>query len=100
MLWQAETGFYFRMPEGYLGHFAPPQFEHEQVVGELLFEENKGVNTTLFASFLKTHDVGAIVVESAAVSSNLRLIVEFSNLGLRASQVGGVLLYQVPPSGI
>ncbi len=99
MLWQAETGFYFRMPEGYLGHFGPQQFESEHVVGELLFEENKGVNATGLQNFLRKRHVAAIVVDEKAVAPNLPLVLELGRIGLKPTRVGGVLFYPVPQVG-
>jgi hypothetical protein len=99
MLWQAETGFYFRMPEGYLGHIAPPPFEGQQVVGEL-YSANKPVNPALLASFVKANHVGAFVLDASQVYSMLPFTAELNNLGLRGKRVGGVVLFQVPPSGL
>jgi hypothetical protein len=99
MLWQAETGFYFRMPEGYLGHFAPAAFEGKPVVGEL-YAANKQVSPTALKSFVGEHHVRAFVIDASQASSMLPFLAELNNLGLRGQRVGGVLLFPVSPTGI
>jgi hypothetical protein len=94
MLWQAETGLYFRMPEGYLGHFAPPAFESQSIVHEL--EANKEVDPALLIGFLRTYNVGDIVVDARAFEAGKAPVAnELARLGLRAEAVGGVLLYHI-----
>jgi hypothetical protein len=99
MLWQAETGFYFRMPEGYLGHFAPEPFASEPVLGEL-YAGNKEFNRARLASFVAAHHVGAIVVDKSQLLSLDRFSAELSSLGLSSISTGGVILYPIPSSGL
>ncbi|MHB8491859.1 MAG: hypothetical protein ACYDA6_06570 [Solirubrobacteraceae bacterium] len=96
-LWQAETGFYFRMPEGYLGHFAPPQFEGQLIVSELA--GNQGTNPTLLKEFLNAYHVRDIVVEATA-RAEAPYEAELERLGLHGVRVDGVLVYHVPPNGL
>ncbi len=98
MIWQAETGFYFRMSEGYLGHFVPEPFEKEQVVGEL--GSGKEINPQRLATFLTSHHVRDIIIEDNAVASLLPLTAELTDHGLSGLAAGGVLLYRVPPTGL
>jgi hypothetical protein len=95
MLWQAETGFYFRMPEGYTGHFVPPQFESQQIVGELSAQEE--VNPARLADFLRVYHVSDIVLDAEALNPYAG---ELARLGLKGVAVGGVLLYHIPPTGL
>jgi hypothetical protein len=94
MLWQAETGLYFRTPEGYLGHFAPPEFESQAIVREL--EANKEVNPALLTNFLRTYHVKDIVVDAGAFQAGKAPVAnELTRLALRGEPVGGVLLYHI-----
>ncbi len=90
MLWQAETGFYFRMPEGYFGNVAPPPFDQSPEVGEL----GGGMIThpAAFLQFLRDYDVRDIIIRANQAGS---FPPELASLALRPMQVGGVLLYRV-----
>jgi hypothetical protein len=90
-LWQAETGFYFRMPEGYVSSTIPSPFDAEPGVAELW--ANIPPKPATFDAFLRAHHVGHIVVESALAGPWPTALAE---LGLHARSVGGVLLYEVP----
>jgi hypothetical protein len=96
MLWQAETGFYFRMPEGYLGQFPPAQFRGRRT-GSQLGPTEEG-NPARLAAFLRFYHVSDIVAEAKAPAP-ARYAKELASLGLRDVDVGGVLLYHVPSGG-
>jgi hypothetical protein len=98
MLWQAETGFYFRMPEGYLGHFAPPQFERQQIVGEL-YNTNERVNPARLASFLAAYHVRDIVIDLTG-GAGAPFTRALTKLDLYGVFVRGVLLYRIPATGL
>jgi hypothetical protein len=98
MLWQAETGFYFRMPEGYLGHLAPPQFDGHPIIGELY--SNNQVNPDRLASFVARYHVRDIVVDASAVGTLVPFTAQLAGFGLHPISVGGVLLYRVPAWGL
>jgi hypothetical protein len=98
MLWQAETGFYFRMPEGYLGHFAPPQFEGHPILGELY--SNKQVDRLRLASFVSRYHVRDILVDASAAGTLVPFTTELSGYGLHAVSVFGVLRYRLPAGGL
>jgi hypothetical protein len=98
MLWQAETGFYFRMPGGYLGHIAPSNFEGSSVVGELF--SNKAVNPLLLGNFFKIHHVGAVVLDERAGLSLLPFALELESQGLHGISVAGVLLFKLPANAV
>lgn len=97
MLWQAETGFYFRMPEGYLGQFAPPQFQSQRIGGQLGTTEEG--NPARLAAFLRVYHVSDIVAEARAPAPS-RYAVELASLGLHGVAVDGVLLYHIPSGGL
>ncbi|MGA2319525.1 MAG: hypothetical protein ABSG95_02125 [Solirubrobacteraceae bacterium] len=97
MLWQAETDFYFRMPEGYLGHLAPQPFASEQIVNELL--ANKVPSPVALRSFLRSYQVKAVVIHETGGAANLAFADELSRLGLRGTSVGGVVAFHIPAAG-
>ena len=93
MFWQAETGFYFRMPEGYLGHYIPAAFENQPVIGEL--GGDKEVNLVNLAEYLTRYDVRQIVIEEPyGLTTPLRTQLE--ELGFPHVTVGGATVLQVP----
>ncbi len=97
MMWQAEADFSFRMPEGYLGHFAPAQFEAEPALGELY--SNKEVNPTNLERFIAVHDISDILVDESEASLLSGFTAELSAHGLSYVRVGGVGVYRIPSSG-
>ncbi len=90
-LWQAETGFYFYMPEGYVGQMIPPPFSTETTTAQLI--TNVPPPTASLESFIRQHYVSHIVVDVAAQNAWLSVL---ASMGLHSEQVGGVLLYAVP----
>lgn len=92
MLWQSETGFYFSMPEGYLGQTSPRPFSDDPVVADLL--ANAAPPSPAFGTFIRVHDVRVVVVDAAAPGP---WPASLAQLGLRPYPVGGVILYRVPP---
>ncbi len=99
-LWQAETDFYFYMPEGYVGQVTPSPFGTEAVASELA--RNVPPSASAFVAFLRQHYVSHVVVdtndlllpagEGAAQNPWPKFL---ASLGLRGKRVGGVLLYPV-----
>jgi hypothetical protein len=64
MLWQAESGFWFRIAEGNMGpHNYPPRFVFAPVVSDLQFEYGHGVRPSGAAliSFARSHGVDRFV---------------------------------------
>ncbi len=90
-LWQAETGFYFYMPEGYAGQTVPPSFLSSLAAVRLL--QNTPPPAAELDIFLRQHYVSHVVVEQKDVRPWFAVIKE---LGLRGRAVGGVILYSVP----
>jgi hypothetical protein len=93
MLWQAEAGLSFRMPEGYLTVTPPKAFE----VWPILDTFYSGTLQTGYADqlsgFLRTNHVRAVVVDPRSPGPWMEL---FGSLGVQPQAVGGVLLYRVP----
>lgn len=95
-LWQAETGFYFYMPEGYVGQVMPPPFSTEATTARLV--SNVTPSASSLVSFIRQHSVSHIVVDT----NNVILPAKdpwpsyLANIGLHGSRVGGVLLYAIP----
>jgi hypothetical protein len=119
MLWQALSGFHFRMAGGYTG-FAPPipaEYERWPIVGALYDVAPIPDAGGQFKGFLKSHDVGAVIFAgegdhaidvSHAAGPGIwnrgpiaprdrevwRMILD--GLGVPAHTVGGVTIYQLP----
>ncbi|HTZ64173.1 MAG TPA: hypothetical protein VMB51_08710 [Solirubrobacteraceae bacterium] len=92
-LWQAETGFYFYMPEGYVSSQIPAPFEAEPGVTELF--NNVAPAAPVLGSFIRAHSVSDVVVDPTQAGPWPRAL---QQLGFRAQSVGGVLLFHVPDS--
>jgi hypothetical protein len=90
-LWQAETGYYFYMPEGYVSSAIPPPFETEPGVIELF--NNTPPPAPTLGSFIRVHKVSHVIVDPADAASWRSVLAQ---LGLHARSVGGVILYAVP----
>jgi hypothetical protein len=93
MLWQAETGFYFYMPEGYVSGVVPAPFYHELTAVQLV--GNVAPPAPALGAFIREHAVSDVVLDPRATGSWPALLMQ---LGLRSQTVGGVLLYHVPHS--
>jgi hypothetical protein len=105
MLWQADTGFYFYMPGGYTSQVIPPPFADQPTVDQLL--DNVPPSRSALESFIRTHYISYIVVDTVDVGAVLpgehgaeqSPWPEFlARIGLHGRQVGGILLYAVPPA--
>jgi hypothetical protein len=90
MVWQAESGMYFKMAGGYISGVTPPEYLRWFSVKQL----SSGKPTRLapdIVSFLVTHNVYAIVVASQLSDWRSAL----SSLGVEPLEVGNVLFYRV-----
>jgi hypothetical protein len=95
MLWQAATGFYFRMPEGYVSVVPPPDFAGDPFLGTLYDgTPATGVDAQL-ARFLRVHQVQAVAVVDGTIGPWASLFGRLDPLPVRA---GGVTVYRVPAS--
>lgn len=90
-LWQAETGFYFYMPEGYVSGVVPAPFNAELAAVQLV--SNVSPPASELGVFIRQHYVSHVVVDPALAGSWPGVLAQ---LGLHGRMVGGVLLYKVP----
>jgi hypothetical protein len=91
-LWQAETGFYFFMPEGYVSGVVPPPFNAEPEVGQ--FVANTPPPAPSMEAFIHRYHINSVVVDAASAGPWPEVLTQ---LGLRSRSIGGVLLYDVTP---
>jgi hypothetical protein len=96
MLWQAETGFAFRMPEGYVSVVPPPEFAGDPFLQTLSAGVPVPASSAFLDAFLRAHDVGAVVVKAGTPGSWRQV---FGPLDPSPVEIGGVVLYRVGPSG-
>jgi hypothetical protein len=92
MLWQAETGFYFYLPEGYVSGVVPAPFNVQPTVVQLV--TNIPPPASALGSFIREHHVGHVVVDAVNAGPWPGLLAQ---MGLHYRQLRGVLLYAVPP---
>ncbi len=90
MLWQAETGMWFRMAEGYLNPVPPTDYVRDPLL-PALYGQGKP-NPQELRSFLTRRRVGAVIVDPGKPEQWPGAL---AALGLRPVSLGGVLLYQV-----
>ena len=93
MLWQAETGFYFYMPEGYVSGVVPSPFNRELTAVQLV--SNVPMPAPPLGSFIREHAVSDVVVDPVEAGPWPDLLAQ---LGLHPRRIRGVLLYHVPGS--
>jgi hypothetical protein len=95
MLWQAQTGWYFRMAGGYTG---PTPRDFSPLKRFYLWFNRAhpvvppGCRDELL-SFIAAHDVGAIIVQQPAMPVFKPYL---STLGIADREVGGVSIYRIP----
>ena len=89
-LWQAETGFYFHMPEGYVSAAIPAAFQTQLAMVGLI--NNVATAPASLALFIRRHHVRHVVVDPTMAGPWPRVL---AKLGLHGQEVGGVLLYGV-----
>ncbi len=91
MLWQAETGFYFYMPEGYISSLTPSPFNTQLTVSQL--GGNVAPAAPALAAFISQHLVSHVVVDQGEAGPWPAVLAQ---LGLHGRLIGDVLLYTVP----
>lgn len=90
MLWQAQDGFRFRMPEGYTGISVPQTFQRDPVVSEIY--RNSAPPPSAFAALLRRFSVDEIVIRQGVAGPWARLL---ERLHLRPRLIGGAFVYRV-----
>jgi hypothetical protein len=94
MLWQAEDGFSYYMPEGYISSLVPTPFDAVPAVGQML--GNIAPSAPALQEYISAHHVSHIIIDQHRGGPWIPLL---AALGLRGQDVGGILLYTVaqPP---
>ncbi len=95
MLWQAESGFSFRMPEGHTGP-EPAAFANDPVWRNMRSGQPFGVTVGELRAWLLAHGVGAIIL-STDVAHRWRPLMT-TVTGSNPDQVGGIVLYTMSPT--
>ncbi len=90
MLWQAETGMWFRMAEGYLNPVPPADYARDPLL-PALYGQVKPTPQQL-RSFLVDRHVGAVIVDPGKPQQWPEAL---AALGLRPESLGGVWFYRV-----
>jgi hypothetical protein len=92
MLWQAQTGMYFRMVGGYIGGI-PPVFAEEDIPDLLLPGQFSLARADRLKVFLNKYGIRSVIVNA---SDSDRWPGLNSVLGTSPVPVGGVIFYHVP----
>jgi hypothetical protein len=92
LLFQAESGFYFRIAGGFINASLTPQWD------ALPFQVHQISDPTpahvrQLESYLHTAGIGAVIVEQAWAQPWMSI---FGKLGMPATSVGGVTIYSTP----
>jgi hypothetical protein len=98
MLWQAETGMYFRMAGGYLSSEVPDGYWRDPLVQVLLEPPGgKPIHPARYRralrDFLVRRRVGAVILAGGGSEAWAPVL---ESLGLRPQRAGGVVVYDVP----
>jgi hypothetical protein len=96
MLWQAQTGFAFRMAEGYVSVVPPPEFSRWSILKTLYTGELVPAAETELRAFLRDKGVDDVVVVKGLSGPWPKLFAPFDG---SPEDVGGVLLYRVSSVG-
>jgi hypothetical protein len=93
--WQADTGFAFRLADGYAGNPFPPSYTRYPIWHSLLTGQLAPDYAAQLRRFVQAKDVTAIVVDASQPGPWRRL---FGSLGVKPLSIGGVLFYRVRPA--
>jgi hypothetical protein len=95
MMWQAETGMYFRLASGNTG-FVPEAYRGH-TTRCLRKNRPKFISPEGLIGFLRVHRIDSIVVADGYEDRWGPLL---STLGVDGVEVGGVTFYRLPPTGV
>jgi hypothetical protein len=90
MLWQATTGFYFRMAGGWTS-VTPREFQRWPIVGALLTTTYIPDAPIQLRAFMATHDVRAVIVDDGEADFWATML---SPLDPAPARAGGVTIYR------
>jgi hypothetical protein len=94
MLWQAETGMYFDMVEGYISPEYPPEFRDDPYFPKLVSGQVSGQqDVDGMRDFLERRGVTAVVIRDDERSKAWAFVL--GALGMKPVRTGGVLVYRV-----
>ncbi len=96
MLWQAQTGMYFRMAEGHTAPTVIDDFQKWPIVDMLASQTAIPDPGPQLKAFLAAHNVSAVIVADTRNRAQWEPLL--STLGTKPVEVGGVLLYRIPPA--
>jgi hypothetical protein len=91
MLWQAETGFWFRQTGAYVGALLPVDYQRDPLLAPF-HGSTVPPSVAQVRAFLTLRHVGAVVVEQSTPGYWSRLL---TGDGLHGTPVGGVVVYPV-----
>ena len=97
MLWQAETGMYFRLATGYLP-FAPASTFEWPIVTALMQQVELPDAADQWSAFAASHQVTLAMTCDRAHSPPLNRM--FEEMGASPLKVGSVTLYRMPPEAL
>ncbi len=97
MLWQAETGFYFKMPGGYISSVVPTDEQNDPGVGQVFAGSTLGdripvQEAAVLGAYLRTHHITHIVMEPQYQAA---WTVVLTRLASPPQHSGGMLIYTV-----
>ena len=93
MLFQAYTGFYFRIAGGFINDALSREDALPQEVGALTQPAKQQIQD--FKAYVRNAGVGALIVENAWAEKWMYI---FTTLGLKSTDTGGVTIFQVTPA--
>jgi hypothetical protein len=93
MLFQAYTGFYFRIGGGFINDALSREDALPQDVGALTQPTRQRIQD--FENYARKAGVGALIVENAWAEKWMYI---FATLGLKSTDTGGVTIFQVTPA--
>jgi hypothetical protein len=94
MLFQAYSGFYFRIAGGYINQSLSGTYPLQVAV--LAYPPVTRATMRQFQEFARDSHLGAILVEQLWAEPWMSV---FGQLGIHGTSVGGVTVYQLPDTG-
>jgi hypothetical protein len=91
MLWQAQSNFWFRMPEGALTAYPPPAFGRDPIA-QPFFKYPPPVPPATLRAFLTRYHVAVVVLDPSTAGTWPAVL---AAAGLQGHAVDGTLVYYV-----
>ena len=94
MLWQADSGFWFRLAGGYVSPTAPPQFMSPHPIQQIAANDQPPkVTTGDIREFVRLKHIDAIVLDAAYASTWQPLLDPLAH----PQRIGGAIIYRLQP---